>query len=273
MGAAAGAGIQPGGAESEWPGDAGVRFADGSTVWATDFEGCSWRVGRHEVRWTWGTDTGVVAFPATGSSRVHLLRAREGMWLVGRHAAHRHRGGERVETRSLASPPGPVRGGLEDGQGRLWLVARNGLLLITRDGELRRVRLPAWLEGRGELRPRVLLAGREGCLWLGLAAGGLLRLRPREFERVPTGNGEGEIWIDNLGEDPQGRIWVAGGPLGLGMIEEPQEPRVLQDLAVFGAVNSVRTAPSGLPGVRSVSDPVRVYLLQSGDLRGRAGGG
>lgn len=265
--------FSPGVAESEWPGDAGVRFADGSTVWATDFEGCSWRVGRHEVRWTWGTDTGVVAFPATGSSRVHLLRAREGMWLVGRHAAHRHRGGERVETRPLASPPGPVRGGLEDGQGRLWLVARNGLLLITRDGELRRVRLPAWLEGRGELRPRVLLAGREGCLWLGLAAGGLLRLRPREFERVPTGNGEGEIWIDNLGEDPQGRIWVAGGPLGLGMIEEPQDPRVLQDPVVFGAVNSVRTVPDGV----WVVSPRDELLFRSWDGRvqrhRRPGGG
>jgi signal transduction histidine kinase/ligand-binding sensor domain-containing protein len=102
-----------------------------------------------------------------------------------------------------------------------------------------------------------MLEDRQGVLWIGTEAGGLLRVEGKEVEPVPVSHPE----VSSLAEDREGNLWVGTGGGGLNLLH----PRVM----------GVITAKSGLPfeSVRSVCEDVDGWIwaaMQNGSLiRGR----
>ena len=107
----------------------------------------------------------------------------------------------------------------EDSLGGVWL---SGAGLVRWDPEARSFRdltSPVReLIGQTPL-PLAFAEDRAGQIWVGLDAGGLLRFRANQFERVTEGVPPGAI--NGLRIDRAGHLWIASSQGGLGRVEDP----------------------------------------------------
>ena len=101
--------------------------------------------------------------------------------------------------------PGRI-GAVEDHHGGMWFYNYGrGLWSVTADG-----RTWQWGPNDGFPGGRVyaFLEDRDGEWWAGLDAGGLVRLRPREFHALPAGDNPLTAAVKSVCADGSGTIWA-----------------------------------------------------------------
>ncbi|HEX9045538.1 MAG TPA: two-component regulator propeller domain-containing protein [Verrucomicrobiae bacterium] len=97
-------------------------------------------------------------------------------------------------------------GAQEDHHGGMWFFNYGrGLWNIEANGELRQFGLADGFPGG---RIYSLIEDRDGDWWAGLDAGGLVRVRPRQFHAVPVGDNPLAPAAKSICADAQGRIWI-----------------------------------------------------------------
>lgn len=116
-------------------------------------------------------------------------------------------------------PPGlevtgqfPLLALAEDRSQRLLLFTPAGLVRIT-DGELGVPEALPRPSNEDTVRTRDLLVDREGNLWLGTVAAGLVRFRPAPLTAYGKQEGLSDASFSTLLRDRQGRIWLGGDAL------------------------------------------------------------
>ena len=118
----------------------------------------------------------------------------------------------RVEPRDLRvypvrAPVGTIYAIAEDGNGQIWIAdgGENGLRRLL-DGKL----VPYPLRSLGQkIRPKTLLADRNGGLWVGTAGQGLLHLYNGRLDRFDRADGLSGDHVRCLFEDREGNVWAA----------------------------------------------------------------
>jgi signal transduction histidine kinase/streptogramin lyase len=102
----------------------------------------------------------------------------------------------------------------EDHHGGVWLYDYGlGLTHIAADGRVRRFGVQDDFAGDGV---RGFIEDREGNWWLGLDAGGLVRIRERRFQTVGTSERVLPTPAKSVCEDTNGTVWI--GTLGDGLL-------------------------------------------------------
>ncbi len=92
-------------------------------------------------------------------------------------------------------------------KGGIWASTTHGLLLL-KNSTIRKHYFPEFLLQWSA--PRIILAAKNGDLWLALPSAGLCRVRGDEISRFDTGHGLPPSPILSLAEDASGRIWAGG---------------------------------------------------------------
>jgi len=113
----------------------------------------------------------------------------------------------------FAGNPGRI-GGLDDHHGGMWFFNYGrGLWNVSADGQTRQLG-PA--DGFPGERVYGFMEDRDGDWWAGLDAGGLARLRARQFHTLRVGDNPLEAAAKSVCEDAQGNVWIGqlGGGLG-----------------------------------------------------------
>lgn len=121
----------------------------------------------------------------------------------------------------------------EDSRGDVWFSlaspVTNGLCRWRRETD----RIESFRDGEGlpPLRtflPTVFAEDGAGTLWIAFNRGCIARFRGGRFDLLTETNGVPEGWITSLLVDRAGRIWIAAGVGGLGVIDDPgaAHPRV-----------------------------------------------
>ena len=72
--------------------------------------------------------------------------------------------------------------------------------------------------------PLAFLEDGKGGLWVGLGAGGAVRLKGGRAERLDSAHGAPEGFVHDFLLDGTGRLWVANGPAGLLRVDDPAAP-------------------------------------------------
>lgn len=101
----------------------------------------------------------------------------------------------------------------EDTNGELLLFTPAGLVRTMR-GKLSSAEALPLPSNDGELpKVRSLMVDREGNLWVGLIAGGLVRLRPAPLTAYGKNEGFSDSSFNAVFQDREGRIWLGGDSL------------------------------------------------------------
>jgi ligand-binding sensor domain-containing protein/signal transduction histidine kinase len=118
----------------------------------------------------------------------------------------------------------------EDSRGDVWFSmaspVTNGLARWRRDTD----RIESFRDGEGlpPLRtflPTVFAEDKAGTIWIAFNRGCVARFRGARFDLLDEANGVPEGWITALLVDRAGRIWIAAGTGGLGVIDDPGASR------------------------------------------------
>ncbi|HVO51368.1 MAG TPA: two-component regulator propeller domain-containing protein [Thermoanaerobaculia bacterium] len=72
--------------------------------------------------------------------------------------------------------------------------------------------------------PLAFVEDGAGDLWVGLGAGGAVRLKGGRAERLDPAHGAPEGFVHDFLLDGTGRLWVANGPAGLLRVDDPAAP-------------------------------------------------
>src|SRR5690606_7189290 len=88
-----------------------------------------------------------------------------------------------------------------DRSGRLWIATHNRGVLVLDGSRVHRFGLGS------ETRVTTLIEDRDGNLWLGTTTG-LARLRDGEFSALRSDRSPIDSAVQQLFEDPRGRLWV-----------------------------------------------------------------
>jgi signal transduction histidine kinase/ligand-binding sensor domain-containing protein len=134
--------------------------------------------------------------------------------------------------RFIESLPGPT-GGLhifEDSRGVIWQSEGNfQMTVIARWNPLSETREIVWRDAspnyykRG---PSSFAEDRAGQIWVGMSGeGGLLRWRRDHFESLTSENGLPRGEVTDLYVDRSGRLWIASGSGGLGVLTDNSADR------------------------------------------------
>src|SRR5262249_19684872 len=109
-------------------------------------------------------------------------------------------------------------------RGRLWIAAF-GVRPLTRrepgDGTLRTYGAAEGLTGE----PSAFAEDRSGAVWIGLAGGGVVRVRGDRFETFGKDAGLPAGRVHDLFVDRAGRLWVAVEDGGVGRLDAPEAPQ------------------------------------------------
>lgn len=162
---------------------------------------------------------GIVSFTEAdgvhgGSDVRALLADREGNVWLGTGSD----GLVRLQNRRIFSMLIPGQTGADEvhsvcpgARGRIWLAQPNGMIRLE-GGETRKLSYnPPELGGRAlKQRFNVVLEARDGNVWAGFVAGGLLHLEDGNFQKVKSAHGLfSSNWdVNTLFEDMEGRLWV-----------------------------------------------------------------
>ncbi|MGH7608297.1 MAG: ligand-binding sensor domain-containing protein, partial [Gemmatimonadales bacterium] len=142
----------------------------------------------------------------------------------------------------------------EDPGGGYWLGTNNdGLFFFQPGGEgdrptVRRYALP---NGRRQYRVRAAYVGREGDVWFGTNANGLIRARRNLFSVYTTAHGLSHEVATAIYEDARGTIWAGTNCFGVNAIDRRRgtvrlfKPRRPDDPAGDPCVFAMTEAPAG----------------------------
>ena len=181
------------------PGVAAILVDGAGTVWTGTSgyrSGGLCRVEGNDLR-CYGAANGL-----SGSGVLALLEDRRRiLWAGGVGVFGRIAGGPRFNP--LLEPDGEIHSIVEDRQGVIW-VAGSGLKQL-RGSQL----VPYHLFGANQkFQARVLLADRDGGLWIGTRGQGLVRLYQGRIDRFTHADGLSGDIVYSLLEDREGNIWV-----------------------------------------------------------------
>ncbi len=97
-----------------------------------------------------------------------------------------------------------------DHGGGVWISLVEGLVHLSRDGQLVRV---TSADGLPSQSAQTVFSDQEGNLWAGYHRGGLIEVRPSTFHAVARREGLRDTLVTSLTEDTAGAIWLgtAGG--------------------------------------------------------------
>jgi signal transduction histidine kinase/ligand-binding sensor domain-containing protein len=127
----------------------------------------------------------------------------------------------------------------EDRTGQIWIGMLSGRLVRFRNGRFQQFTSSSGAPDQGV---RALLVDRQGRLWIGSRARGLLRVDdPSQanpvFSAYSKSHGLTSITVDSLAEDLDGRIYAAGGGGGIDRLDP-----------ATGRVRTFTTSDGVLPG-------------------------
>ncbi|MFI5180936.1 MAG: two-component regulator propeller domain-containing protein [Thermoanaerobaculia bacterium] len=136
----------------------------------------------------------------------------------------------RVYTTADGLPVDDTFVAFEDSRGDVWFSmaspVTNGLARWRR--ETNRIEVFRDGEGLPPLRtflPTVFAEDEAGTLWIAFNRGCIARFREGRFDLLAEPNGVPQGWISALLVDRTGRIWIAAGTGGLGVIDDPGAAR------------------------------------------------
>jgi ligand-binding sensor domain-containing protein/serine phosphatase RsbU (regulator of sigma subunit) len=190
-----------------------------------------------------------------------LLQDPDGTLWIGTQA-----GLDRWQGDSHASLPdvGAVHALLRDRQGNLWIGAQEGIRRLVAGGGAAGEATPfgalTKLDGDGSHRfeTSAFLEDREGNLWAGLEANGLVQLQDGKV----TTFGTEFLWT--IFQDPRGTLWLGGDP-GLDLLEG-DTLRPVPAVASL-SVNGVTDGPDGSLWLATTRG---LYAFRDGKLLGDA---
>jgi signal transduction histidine kinase/ligand-binding sensor domain-containing protein len=144
-----------------------------------------------EITYLSVTPDGHVWAVANGS----VCEAYENRWLLPPDASRN----------IFSGNPGRI-GGLEDHHGGMWFFNYGrGLWNVSADGQTRQLGLADGFPGE---RVYGLIEDRDGDWWAGLDAGGLARLRSRQFHAPPVGENPLAPAAKTICADDKGVVWI-----------------------------------------------------------------
>jgi ligand-binding sensor domain-containing protein/signal transduction histidine kinase len=181
-------------------------------------------------RWWVGTDKEIAVWdgtqfqtvtPTNGESQVDvdlLVASEDGsVWSVANKRLRKSVGrcwiAEAKPTQSVFTGSSARTTAADDHHGGLWLYGYGqGLLHVSADGQVRQFDAR---DGFPAGRVNCLFEDREGDWWAGLEAGGLVRVRARQFLALPSTERFFAPAAKSVCEDASGNLWVAtlGGGL------------------------------------------------------------
>lgn len=184
-----------------------------------DREGCVWLATSSGIaRWV-EEDFEVVNLPGWTTNRVcrDVLAARDGGFWIGTPNNHfrKLQGGSWAGPEIQASGVRTfVRAMGEDLSGRLILGGRTpeGLLFMSESGEIVHLTQKNGLPGN---TVAAQLTDDEGSMWVGLADGGLARLRPSFFSLLPGAATQPSAPAQAVCETRDGSVWMGTGMGGM----------------------------------------------------------
>src|SRR5258706_1543796 len=160
------------------------------------------------------------------SSRSHLRRhGRAGVGSPATKVVRRFEGGQMREMRGkLFGKPASLSGFLEDLDGNLWLGSYGGgIVVLGQDGTGRQLTRQ---EGLPSDLVRCLFQDREGNLWAGLEARGLVRIRHALFASYARTAGMSDETVLCVSEDNDANTWL--GTNGEGVYRIARDGQVRQ---------------------------------------------
>jgi signal transduction histidine kinase/CheY-like chemotaxis protein/ligand-binding sensor domain-containing protein len=116
-------------------------------------------------------------------------------------------------------PSSAVESVVQTPDGYLWVGTQEGLARF--DGANFSVFDKRNIPGVGQLSVTVLSVGRDGTLWIGTQAAGLLSMKSGVFKVYTTSSGLASNSITAILEDQQGKLWV-GTDRGLSLFQKPK---------------------------------------------------
>jgi len=168
-----------------------------------------------------GVDASITGLPVTEPRGLRVHQDRQGsVWLAftEQYRLVRYSHGAFSEVR--LPPPGrevtrqfPLLAMAEDREGSLLLITPAGLVPV-RNGELGTVEaLPGPAGGGDTAKARNVLVDREGNVWVGTIAAGLVRFRPAPLTAYGKQEGLSDASFSAVFQDREGRIWLGGDAL------------------------------------------------------------
>ena len=199
------------------PDDAGLAGQNINYL-TTDAHGRLW-VGTDAGIWVWrqnkfhlalpvtaGRSTGVTFISVNDDGRIwavvngEVMAAQDEQWVLKADDAHDF----------FSKNPGRISA-QDDHHGGAWFYSYGrGLLHIGSNGEARQLTTDDGFPGE---RVYVFFEDHEGNWWAGLDAGGLVRVRERQFHSVGTGEKKS---AKSVAEDRSGAMWIGMLSSGLG---------------------------------------------------------
>ncbi|MCP4899595.1 MAG: helix-turn-helix domain-containing protein [bacterium] len=150
-----------------------------------------------------------ILFPDTWVGSLHRDR-ESSLWAgtLGDGLKRLRRGGLRLFGRSGGMPSDTIQSIYEDGEGHLWVGTQRGVVRLE-DGILDSEHMEVFL---GSIEIEVIGGWRDGAVWVGTAAQGLVRLefgaRGAKQSSLTTGNGLPSGSVTALYRDSQDRLWL-----------------------------------------------------------------
>ena len=162
-------------------------------------------------RWNNFTNVESAVAQAVGAGQ-----ARDGgAWLILTNRAVLIRDGQVTRELPLTET---VTGGfwqlLEDSHGTIWLPAvDHGVIRITTNGVVKRLGRAAGLPNNSGTR--AVFEDKQGSLWIGCGAGGVVRLRPARFHTLNSSGGLPDVLASSVAAMPDGQMLIGtyGGGL------------------------------------------------------------
>lgn len=191
---------------------------------ATDPQGRLW-IGTDKAIAMWNGSHFQTVTPTNGESQVNVeflsVASDDHIW-AGVNGRVRMASGRRwileaEATTNVFTRPYPYGGRIgvrEDHHGGVWFLDYGlGLTHISADGRVRRFGAQDGFSGE---RVYCLFEDREGNWWMGLEAGGLVRIRERRFQTAEAGGQVLPTPAKSISEETNGVVWI--GTLGAGLM-------------------------------------------------------
>jgi signal transduction histidine kinase/streptogramin lyase len=228
-----------------------TRKALGDTVVEVDSNGRQWVVQDKRLGYLEGTHW-IPWMPPEGDPPQTIFRIttspRGGLWVCADGKIRRMVDGRWDPSSPVYSWPtdGAVMDLMEDSAGQLWAGGWDkGLMLARPDGETK------WFTTKNGLPSNIVgsvFEDREHNLWVGTTAGGLLRLRDREFTSYGQMDGLPAGSIACVAKDAAGVCWVGMTANGLWRLPENDGPATQMFLPGNQLGGTVRTLLIGRSG-------------------------
>jgi ligand-binding sensor domain-containing protein/signal transduction histidine kinase len=161
-----------------------------------------------------------------------VMQDREGAWWVpSGNGVYRFPASDRPEEALRGRPEAIYQGGqvfrvFEDSRGDVWLATLGPTALLRWERETGRVVDVGAESGAGEISEYTGFAEtRDGALWIGTGASGLLRYRDGRVTKLTVEDGVPAGWMRAFHVDDAARLWIASSRGGIARVDDPAAER------------------------------------------------